>query len=75
MNVGKRLDQIVELLAVLVERQQVKKEWYTTQELAVMLGKAEFTVREWAGMAAFGQRRSSPDAVRMPNGGCRTKNT
>jgi DNA-directed RNA polymerase specialized sigma24 family protein len=33
-------------LAVLVERQTVK-DWYTTEEAAKALGKADFTVREW----------------------------
>jgi hypothetical protein len=34
------------MLAVLVERQQVR-EWYSVEEFAQVLGKAEFTVREW----------------------------
>jgi hypothetical protein len=41
-----RLERIESLLAVLVERQAVK-EWYTTDEIARLTGKAEFTVREW----------------------------
>jgi predicted site-specific integrase-resolvase len=47
MTIDERLEKIEALLVALVERQQVR-EWYTTEELAVMLGKAEFTVREWA---------------------------
>lgn len=35
------------MLAVLVERQQVR-DWYTTEQFAEVVGKAEFTVREWA---------------------------
>jgi len=31
---------------VLVERQQVR-EWYSVEELSRILGRAEFTVREW----------------------------
>jgi excisionase family DNA binding protein len=46
-KIDARLDKIETLLAALVERQQVK-EWYTTTEAARLLGKAEFTVREWA---------------------------
>jgi hypothetical protein len=46
MRLRERLDKIESLLALLVERQQTK-EWYTTEELARLLGKAEFTVREW----------------------------
>jgi hypothetical protein len=41
-----RLDHLSTLVQTLLERQQVK-EWYTTEEAAVLLGKAEFTVREW----------------------------
>ena len=28
-------------------QQETVKEWYTTAEVAKLLGKAEFTVREW----------------------------
>ena len=41
-----RLDKIEALLAVLVEQRTVK-EWYSTAEIAAILGRAEFTVREW----------------------------
>jgi hypothetical protein len=41
-----RLDRIEAALAVLV-RERPAKEWYTTEEAAQALGKAEFTVREW----------------------------
>jgi hypothetical protein len=41
-----RLSRIEQMLAVLVERQTVK-DWYTTEEAARHLGKAEFTIREW----------------------------
>ena len=47
MTVEERLEKIEALLVVLVERQQVR-EWYSIEELAVILGKAEFTCREWA---------------------------
>jgi len=46
MRLKERLDRIESLLAALVERQQMR-EWYTTEEFARLLGKAEFTVREW----------------------------
>jgi hypothetical protein len=46
MRLRERLERIESLLTLLVERQQTK-EWYTTEELARLLGKAEFTVREW----------------------------
>ncbi len=41
-----RLIKIETLLASLVEQRTVK-EWYSTAEVATILGKAEFTVREW----------------------------
>ena len=41
-----RLDKIEALLATLVEQRTIK-EWYSTAEVAEIVGKAEFTVREW----------------------------
>ena len=41
-----RLAKIEALLASLVEQRTIK-EWYSTAEVATLLGKAEFTVREW----------------------------
>lgn len=41
-----RLNKIEILLTSLVEQKTVK-DWYTTAEVAKILGKAEFTVREW----------------------------
>lgn len=46
MSVEDRLDKIESLLTILVERGTVKP-FYTTAEVAKLLGKAEFTVREW----------------------------
>lgn len=45
-SVIERLERIEAALAVLVERQTVK-DWYSTDEFALLVGKAEFTVREW----------------------------
>ena len=41
-----RLERIEAALALLV-RERTAKEWYTTEEVARIVGKAEFTVREW----------------------------
>ena len=41
-----RLAKIEGLLATLVEQRTVK-EWYSTSEVATILARAEFTVREW----------------------------
>jgi excisionase family DNA binding protein len=46
-DVLQRLDRIEAALVALVEKQRVK-DWYTTAEAGKYLGKAEFTVREWA---------------------------
>jgi hypothetical protein len=46
MTVEERLEKIESLIVVLVERQQVR-EWYTTEQFARLVGKAEFTCREW----------------------------
>ena len=45
-NLEERLEKIESMLGVLVERQQIR-EWYTTQEFARAVSKAEFTVREY----------------------------
>jgi hypothetical protein len=42
----RRLDEIQTSLALLVAQRTIK-DWYTTEEVAEALGKAEFTVREW----------------------------
>jgi hypothetical protein len=43
---AERLDRIEALLARLLQQRTVK-EWYVIAEAAEILGKAEFTVREW----------------------------
>ena len=47
-QVLERLERIEAVLTMLAQRQAVK-DWYTTQEVARILGNlSEFTVREWA---------------------------
>lgn len=46
MNVEERLDRIESLLAALVERQTVK-EYYSVEEFARIVGRSEFTCREY----------------------------
>lgn len=46
MTVEERLEKIESLLVALVERETIK-DWYATDEFARLVGKAEFTVREW----------------------------
>jgi hypothetical protein len=47
MTIDERLERIEAMLSLLVERQTVR-EWYSTEEFARIVGRAEFTVREWA---------------------------
>ena len=63
MTIEERLAKIEALLAVLVERQQVR-EWYSVEEFAPLLGKAAFTVREWCrlGRVHAEKRRSGRGA-------------
>jgi len=47
LTIDERLARIEQMLAALIERETIK-DWYSTEEFARMVGKAEFTVREWA---------------------------
>ncbi len=46
MTLEERLVKIESMLVMLVERQTVR-EWYTTEQVAQLVGKSDFTVREW----------------------------
>jgi hypothetical protein len=46
MSVEERLARIEQLLETLVEQRTVK-DWYSTGEVSEILGRAEYTVREW----------------------------
>jgi hypothetical protein len=46
-EIAARLERIEELLVVLVERQTLK-DYYEIDEFARLVGKADFTCREWA---------------------------
>jgi hypothetical protein len=59
MTVEERLERIEAMLVVLVERQLVR-EWYSVEEFARIVGRAEFTCREWCRLARIrGQKRLS----------------
>src|SRR5262245_15006236 len=45
-ELNQRLDRLESMLSALVERQTVR-DCYTTEQFARLVGKAEFTVREW----------------------------
>jgi hypothetical protein len=46
MTLEDHLERIEAMLVVLVERQHVR-EWYSVEEFAPIVGRAEFTCREW----------------------------
>jgi hypothetical protein len=48
-TLAERLDRIEGLLTAILEQRTIK-DWYTTAEIAEIVGKAEFTVREWCRM-------------------------
>jgi hypothetical protein len=47
MTVEERLEKIEAKLDVLVQREMVR-EWYSVEQFAELVGRASFTVREWA---------------------------
>ena len=57
-DLAERLDRIEQLLQTLVEQRTIK-EWYTPAELAKLLGKAEFTVREWCRLGRIQARKKN----------------
>ena len=53
-----RLDRIEESLKQLIE-ERTAREYYSTAEIAAILGKAEFTVREWCRLGrVWAEKRS-----------------
>jgi DNA-directed RNA polymerase specialized sigma24 family protein len=51
-----RLDRIEAALAELV-RMRTVKDWYGTEEVAKILGKSEYTVREWCRLGRIKARK------------------
>jgi Helix-turn-helix domain len=47
MTVEERLEELRSMVLLLVERQQVR-EYYSVEEFARIVGRAPFTVRQWA---------------------------
>ena len=46
MTLEERLTRIEAMLVVLVERDQ--REWYSVEQFSRIVGRSEFTVREWS---------------------------
>lgn len=57
-NLEERLEKIESMLAVLVERQQVR-EWYSVEEFARIVGRSEFTCREWCRLGRISAEKKS----------------
>jgi hypothetical protein len=55
-----RLERMESVLTLLVE-QRTAKEWYTTADVAKLIGKGEYTVREYC-------RKGQVDAEKAANG-------
>jgi hypothetical protein len=59
VTIDQRLDKIEEMLAALLQR-QTPKDYYEVEEFAQLVGKACFTVREWARLGRInGLKRTS----------------
>lgn len=56
-DVINRLERIETAVAQLLQQRTVK-DWYTTADVAQIVGKAEFTVREWCRLGrVFAEKR------------------
>jgi hypothetical protein len=56
MTVEERLEKIEAMLVALAERQPIR-EWYSIEEFAALVGKAEFTVRSWCRVGRIRARK------------------
>jgi hypothetical protein len=55
-SIESRLERLESLILSLVEREKVK-DWYSTAEVAKILGKSDYTVREWARLGRIRARK------------------
>jgi len=46
ISVDERLDRIESMLSSLIQQQTIR-DWYTTEQFAQLVGRSEFTVREY----------------------------
>lgn len=70
-------DEIVAILSHLDERitelrdllitQRTVKDWYTTADVAELLGRAEFTVREWCRLGRIRAQKRQSGRGRYPS--------
>lgn len=65
LQVLERLIRLEDTIVQLAQRQAVK-EWYSTEELAQLLGKAEFTVREWCRLGRVNAEKKHSGRGKFP---------
>jgi len=58
MTIEERLEKIEALLKALVEREQVK-DWYSVEEFARLVGRSEFTCREYCRLGRINARKKA----------------
>ena len=58
LDLAERLSRIEQILQSLVELRTIK-EWYSTAEVAKLLEKAEFTVREWCRLGRIAAKKKN----------------
>ena len=56
MTLEQRLEQIEAMLILLVERQQ-SRAWYSVEEFSRIVGRSEFTCREWCRLGRIQARK------------------
>lgn len=58
MTLNERLQNIEALLAALLER-QFSREWYSVEEFSRLVGRSEFTCREWCRLGRIRARKKA----------------
>ncbi len=56
MTLEQRLERIESLLVMLIHRAQTK-DWYSVKEFARLVGRSEFTCREWCRLGRIEARK------------------
>jgi hypothetical protein len=56
-SLEEKLEEKLAQINQLLLNQRTEKEWYTTEEFANLVGKAEFTVREWCRLGRINAKK------------------
>ena len=73
MTLEERLEKIESLLVSLLEKERVR-EWYSVEEFSRIVGRAEFTCREWCRHGRISAKKKESGAVPTPRGRSATRN-